>query len=72
MKLVYGVGINDSDTLTIVNGKIVTSYTRWKEMLRRCYDAKLQVRFPSYVGCSVHADWLSNSGLIRAMLMDIT
>lgn len=30
-------------------------------MLRRCYDAKLQVRFPSYVGCSVHADWHSYS-----------
>ena len=30
-------------------------------MLRRCYDAKLQVRFPSYVGCSVHDDWHSYS-----------
>ena len=49
MKLVYGIGINDSDSVTIIDGKIVTSYVCWKEMLRRCYDPKSLARHPTYV-----------------------
>ena len=59
MKLVYGIGINDSDSVTIVNGKIVTSYVCWKDMLRRCYDPKSLARAPTYIGCYVDPKWLS-------------
>ena len=59
MKLVYGIGINDSDSVTIIDGKIVTSYVCWKEMLRRCYDPKSLARHPTYVGCYVDPKWLS-------------
>lgn len=29
----------------------------WKEMLRRCYNEKRQLRDPSYIGCSVDSRW---------------
>jgi len=71
-KLVFGVGINDAgyvvkkwETLGYVNGKqkrrLVWEcpyYRTWKEMLRRCYSAKLQERHPTYKGCSVSEEWL--------------
>lgn len=28
-------------------------------MLKRCYSAKLQAKYPSYIGCSVVPEWLS-------------
>lgn len=72
-KLVFGVGVNDSGQAVVkreeigyVNGKrkrkIVWEcayYTRWRDMLRRCYDAKYQEKKPTYVGCTVSNDWLT-------------
>ena len=69
-KLVCGVGINDADYVTRkietieVDGKIKQKlvwycpYHRvWKDMLKRCYSAKLQERQPTYKGCSVSEEW---------------
>ena len=69
-KLVYGVGISDADYVvkkweTIeVNGvrkrKLVWEcpyYRAWCNMLERCYSAKYQERFPTYVGCSASEEW---------------
>ena len=74
-KLVYGVGINDADyvvvkmeTIGYENGKIKQRmvwscpyYRAWKSMLRRCYSAKLQEKYPTYAGCSVSEEWLTFS-----------
>ena len=70
-KLVYGVGINDADYIVVkyetteVNGvqkqKRVWSckyYQTWKNMIERCYFAKAQEKYPTYIGCSVSEDWL--------------
>lgn len=74
-KLVYGVGINDANyTVSIkeeapkVNGKRNQKliwkcpfYSRWKDMLNRCYNKSYLERQPSYNGCSVCEDWLTFS-----------
>ena len=64
-KLVYGVGINDSETpvYKYVNGKkvICPFYERWKGMLKRCYSEKYQEKQPTYIGCSVCEEWLTFS-----------
>lgn len=70
-KLVYGVGINDADyavnkqeTIRYVDGtqkrKLIWAcpyYRAWADMLVRCYSAKFQKRRPTYVGCTVSAEW---------------
>ncbi len=32
-------------------------YITWRGMFNRCYDKREQVKFPSYVGCSVCEEW---------------
>lgn len=65
MKLVYGVGINDTsyNIRPTVNGKKVMrpSYRKWLDMLGRCYSDKVQERQPTYIGCSVTKEWLTFS-----------
>jgi hypothetical protein len=74
-KLVWGVGVNDADyvvqkneTIGYVNGKqkqrqvwACPYYVSWRNMLERCYSAKLHERNPAYVGCTVSEDWLTFS-----------
>ena len=36
-----------------------TYYRAWVDMLRRCYSAKYQEKYPTYVGCTVSKDWLT-------------
>lgn len=68
---VFGVGIYDLSrpVFTKLNGKRVMCpyYNRWKNMLRRCYCPKYQLRFPTYVGCSVTEEWLLFSNFERWM-----
>ena len=55
-KLFYGVGINDSDyaVTSTINGKLkCIAYTKWRLMLRRCYDESYQLKQPTYKGCTV-------------------
>lgn len=56
-KLIFGVGINDSETPVYHNNKRDISYTIWVEMLRRCYSKKWTLRSPSYKGCLVCEEW---------------
>lgn len=62
-KLVYGVGVNDSDTpvKTVIDGKSVACkiYSTWQNMLGRCYSARLQGISPTYIGCTVADEWHS-------------
>ena len=78
-RLVCGVGVNDAEYVVMKNEtigyfdgkrkqKLVWScpyYIRWKNMLTRCYSKKLQVNRPTYIGCTVHHDWLYLSNFIK-------
>lgn len=61
-KFVYGVGINDADYFVQprVNGKVLWCpyYRRWLNMLKRCYSAKEHEKRPTYIGCTVCAEWI--------------
>ena len=69
-KLVYGVGINDTDyPLRLhkrVDGKTVCTwrcpyYRKWDSMLYRCYSKKFQEKYPTYKDCIVCEEWLTFS-----------
>jgi hypothetical protein len=55
-KLVYGIGYND---LTIKGNE--EAYSKWKDMLGRCYSLIYQSKQPTYIGCSVCDEWLTFS-----------
>jgi len=62
-RLIYGVGTNDSNYVTkptTIDGFRIPCpfYVKWLDMLTRCYSEKLHKRTPSYIGCTVCADWL--------------
>jgi hypothetical protein len=74
MRLVYGVGINDSMTPTAItavvggvrkNIWICPYYKKWVDMLARCYSLKVRVKRPSYLKCTVCPDWLYLSNFKR-------
>lgn len=53
----YGVGIIGLAETTD-NGKALTSYICWSDMLRRCYDITYKKGLPTYKGCTVCDEWL--------------
>jgi hypothetical protein len=67
-KLVCGVGINDlpghSSYRDPKTGKLVLqpAYSTWSAVIHRSYDEKVHARYPTYIGCSVHSEWLRLSG----------
>ena len=56
---VYGVGfIGVGDYKSVdENGKNTKCYDTWKHMYARCYDPKLQEKYPTYKGCTVCKEW---------------
>ena len=75
-KLVYGIGINDSTTATQleikevdpltgkINRKVVWKcpfYSKWVDMIRRCYSYEMEDKFPSYESCVVCPEWITFS-----------
>lgn len=66
MKLICGMGINDADYPVKVRvwgdwKKKYWScpfYSTWQDMIRRCYDIKVQEKHSSYKGCYVCEEWL--------------
>ena len=68
-KLVYGVGVNDADYSVTsykrlagkVTQQICPFYSRWKDMLKRCYNESAFVSHPTYKSCHVCEDWLTFS-----------
>lgn len=57
---VFGVGyLGEGDAVITINDKRSPEYAMWQDMLRRCYDPKYQERNKTYVGCTVHPDWLN-------------
>lgn len=61
MKLVCNIGINDADYVVKPTVKGVRMdcpiYSKWFQMLQRCYSEYGLKRNPSYVGCSVCEEW---------------
>lgn len=78
-RLMCGVGVNDAEyvvtkeeTIVHFDGKqkrkvvwVCPYYSRWTDMLKRCYSEKLQTRCPTYIGCTVHQDWLYLSNFTK-------
>ncbi len=74
-KLIYGVGINDSDYVTVKREFIIGEdgrkkriivwrcpfFATWRSMLARCYSETYLKSRPSYEGCSVCEEWLTFS-----------
>jgi len=60
-KLIYGIGINDSEYITDykVDGKRLRCpyYKTWMDMLNRCYSDNYQSKHPTYIGCTVTEEW---------------
>lgn len=58
-RLVYGVATNSEGRYrTVIDGKRTKAYNAWKGILKRSYCPKFQIKQPTYIGCSVHNDWL--------------
>ena len=60
-KLIYGVGINDSD-YNITHEEHGTTYVceyyrKWHSMLKRAYSKSEKLLFPSYIGVTVCSEW---------------
>lgn len=74
-KLVFGVGNNNADYVVQKNETIIYAdgkkkqkrvwecpyHQTWKNMLERCYSAKKQERYPTYIDCTVSDEWLTFS-----------
>lgn len=57
-KLIYGVGFNTKRKhKTRIDNKMTKVYKIWCAMLQRCYDPKVHLRQPTYIGCSVSEEW---------------
>ena len=55
---VFGVGITGLEPTRDENGELLDSYICWCDMLKRCYSAKYQQKYPTYIGCCVSEVWL--------------
>ena len=60
--LVYGFGVNDANYILriVKNNKVIGRcpfYTKWENMLKRCYSSKWHKQYPSYIGCCVCPEW---------------
>ena len=54
---VYGIGTTGITQVNNEDGKVLDSYEYWKQMLRRCYSAKFQEKYPTYIGCTVSEEF---------------
>lgn len=54
-RIIYGVGINDTNDL--YSYKNLKSYHIWRQMLFRCYSEKCIEKRSSYIGCTVCEEW---------------
>lgn len=58
-KLIYGVGTYAAGAyVSYANGKSTEEYGLWKNMLERCYSDTCQKKHPTYIGCSVSAEFM--------------
>lgn len=64
-KLVGGWGVNDVVYETRKNEWVCPYYAKWRGMIVRCFDLKLQDNHPTYKGCTVCDDWKYLSNFIE-------
>lgn len=57
ISLIFGHAINDIENVYISN-KVMPSYSRWKDMLRRVYSQEHISKHPTYIECTVCDEWL--------------
>lgn len=61
-KLTYGAGVLDVPGACSRGAGGSHSrnpfYVKWSDMLMRCYSAKYQIKYPTYIGCTVCPEWL--------------
>lgn len=57
-KKVFGIGINDYELPVVKNGKTLESYTRWHNVLQRCFGDKWKEKKPTYKDCTICEEWL--------------
>lgn len=59
-KLVYGIGINDSEhsVFDAAGGETCKIYKTWHDMIGRCYSEKIHKKNPTYKNCTMHEDWV--------------
>ena len=54
----YGIGyLAEGKYKPKENGKHTKVYKTWKDMLGRCYDTKIQEKYPTYKDCKVDKNW---------------
>ena len=63
--LVYGVGINDYEGMTKINGVEIKEYRVWKDMLKRCYSSIYKKKHKSYENTTCCDDWLLFSNFLK-------
>lgn len=66
--MIHGVGINDAGYVTQNCGWVCPYYSRWKDMIVRCYSPKRLSKKSSYVGCVVCEEWRTFSNFRRWMV----
>jgi len=49
-----GLGVFKSHN---VNNVVTLEYDEWRHMLERCYNTKIQNKYPTYIGCTVCEEW---------------
>ena len=54
-KSIFGVGFIGDGEYNSLNS--ATLYTKWYNMIGRCYSKKVQIKQSSYIGCSVCSEW---------------
>ena len=61
IKLVHGVGVNDADYTVRTKDGLCHFYSRWADMIARCYYEKSLEKHPTYRCCTVCDEWLTFS-----------
>lgn len=67
--LKFGVGLNDASYKIQIDGVNCPYYSRWSNMLERCYSEKAKKYNLSYLNCYVCSDWLIFSNFRKWMIM---
>lgn len=70
-KPIYGYGINDANYYVINKTGRCPYFSRWYDMLKRCYSEVLHKKRPTYVGCITCEEWLTFSNFKAWMINQV-
>lgn len=63
--IVLGIGCLGFKKRTSINIGKDKYYTMWLNMIKRCYNKKIQEKYPTYANCSVCNEWLNYSNFLK-------